>query len=73
MTVNRPLVISVSTQMKYLRVANTLQRKNLRVEPTIDSLSALLAKYRLLGQTEPVVEENTTQFSVLIPLLEAEC
>ena len=69
MAPTQPLIIQVSTEEGQLRVSNTLQRKRQRVETTTASLSSLLAKYQLLSEVEPVVEEGTHEFSVFIPLL----
>ena len=69
MAPDQPLAIRVSTQNGRLLVVNTLQRKARRLEMNPAGLSTLFAKYRMLSEIEPIVEENAAQFSVTIPLL----
>ncbi len=68
-----PLTVRIrTTPARQLVVENTLQRKRLRVESNGVGLSNIAVKYRLLGQAEPLVEEQNGWFRVTLPLLESQ-
>lgn len=67
---SQPLVISLFTdQQNRLVVSNNLQRKKSRILSNGVGLSNILSKYRVLGQTVPIVEDDGESFRVLLPLL----
>ncbi|WP_229311146.1 sensor histidine kinase [Larkinella soli] len=66
----KPLTIRIRTTPDgRLQVTNSLQRKTIRVETSQHRLSALIAKYRLLGETQVSITETGTEFEVTLPLL----
>lgn len=66
-----PLTISIfTTSLPQLVITNNLQRKNARIHSNGVGLNNILTKYKMLGHTLPVIQENETQFSVLLPLIE---
>lgn len=68
---DRPLQIRIdTTDDGRLRVRNNLQRKTIRVETNRVGLADIVAKYRLLGDEEPLIYETDTYFDVIVPLLE---
>ncbi|RAJ92485.1 histidine kinase [Larkinella arboricola] len=70
---NKPLLIEIkTTQVGRLIVRNNLQRKTGRVASNQVGLSNILAKYRLLAQTDPIVTSDQTYFTVALPLLAPE-
>ncbi|UFH54104.1 sensor histidine kinase [Spirosoma sp. KNUC1025] len=70
---DKPLRIRISTTSDgWLRVENTLQRKNLRVDRTGAGLTDLVAKYKLLGQDAVRIDEGDGWFVVSVPLLQEE-
>jgi two-component system LytT family sensor kinase len=67
---NRPLLIEISTtEAGQLRVRNNLQRKNGRSVSNGVGLANIAAKYRMLTQTDILVEDQDEHFTVLLPLL----
>lgn len=66
----KPLHIRIyTTPDQRLYVANTLQRKILRVETTAAGLSNLATQYELLGAGRMVIEEQPGWFVVSLPLM----
>lgn len=69
---DQPLQIEIKTEKRaYLSVCNTLQKKQSRVLSNGVGLSNILAKYQMLGQPMPKVEEVDGQFVVTLPLIES--
>lgn len=67
---DQPLTITIETdEQARLRVRNTLQRKRTRVLSNGIGLANILAKYRMLGQPDPTVQETDGQFVVTLPLI----
>ncbi|GAA4419599.1 hypothetical protein GCM10023187_54060 [Nibrella viscosa] len=67
---DRPLRIEICTdQQAQLSVRNTLQKKPARVLSNGVGLSNIMAKYRMLGQPAPVVQETNGLFVVTLPLI----
>ncbi len=72
---DRPLVITISTQTgtggedAWLVVRNNLQRKVQPVASSRMGLNNIIAKLKLLGQTEPTITEDEHHFTVTVPLL----
>ncbi len=66
----RPLHIRMyTTPDQRLHVANTLQRKTIRVETAGAGLTNLATRYELLNQGELVIEEQPGWFVVSLPLV----
>ncbi len=66
----QPLVIRLRTDaFGHLVVSNTLQKKVARVESNKVGLANIAARFRLLGQTDPLVEERDGWFTVTLPLV----
>ncbi|MGA0557992.1 sensor histidine kinase [Larkinella sp. VNQ87] len=69
----QPLQIEIETDERgALTVRNTLQKKKLRVLSNGVGLSNILAKYQMLGQPSPSVQETGDQFVVTLSLIEAD-
>lgn len=69
----RPLLIRIRTSPdQRLWVENTLQRKTIRVDTAGLGLTNLGAKYELLGQGLPDIEERDGWFVVSMPLISEE-
>lgn len=67
---NKPLCITIlTTPAQQLVVQNNLQRKTTRVASNKVGLANIAAKYRLLAQSDVVIQENTDHFTVILPLL----
>lgn len=67
---NRPLLIEIgTTNDRHLRVRNNLQRKNGHSSSNGVGLANIAAKYRMLSQTDIVIQDNDGYFTVLLPLL----
>ncbi|WP_128543538.1 sensor histidine kinase [Larkinella soli] len=66
----QPLQIDIAAREGTLQVRNTLQRKHLRVESSHMGLSNIAAKYRLLSQPDPKIEEKEGAFVVTLPLIQ---
>ncbi|MBN8822816.1 MULTISPECIES: sensor histidine kinase [unclassified Spirosoma] len=67
---DQPLTISIETDERaFLTVRNTLQKKQARVLSNGVGLSNILAKYQMLGQPMPTVQETDDQFVVRLPLI----
>ena len=67
---NRPLLIEIgTTEDRQLRVRNNLQRKNGRSSSNGVGLTNIAAKYRMLTQTDIVIQDADGYFTVLLPLL----
>ncbi|MGF7213998.1 hypothetical protein GGR92_000138 [Spirosoma lacussanchae] len=67
---DQPLFIEISTtDAGQLRVRNNLQRKNRWVSSTGIGLTNIAAKYRMLTQTDIIVQDRDGYFTVLLPLL----
>ncbi|MGA0558601.1 sensor histidine kinase [Larkinella sp. VNQ87] len=67
----RPLEIQIfTTDDNWLTIRNNLQRRPVdRVKSTQKGLLNILAKYQMLGQPTPVVEETATEFVITLPLI----
>ncbi|GAB3275854.1 hypothetical protein GCM10027347_49380 [Larkinella harenae] len=72
MLAEQPLTIVIETVDGFLRVQNTLQRKNIRVESNHVGLSNIASKYKLLAQPTPTIEERDGFFVVQLPLIQAK-
>jgi two-component system LytT family sensor kinase len=67
---NKPLLIEIkTTKVGRLVVRNNLQRKTGRVASNQVGLSNILAKYRLLAQSDPIVTSDNSYFTVALPLM----
>ncbi|RRB06617.1 sensor histidine kinase [Larkinella rosea] len=67
---DQPLTIRIETIPDgWIQVTNNLQRKPSRVLSNGVGLSNILAKYTMLGQVVPTIQENDGQFTVKLPLL----
>ncbi|GAB4034414.1 sensor histidine kinase [Spirosoma gilvum] len=67
---DNPLHIRIYTTLdQRLHVANTLQRKNLRVETAGAGLSNLATRYELLNEGSLLIEETPGWFVVSLPLV----
>jgi two-component system, LytTR family, sensor kinase len=66
----RPLRIDVFAQNGRLIVSNNLQKKNQLNESTGIGLENIRNRYRLLSDKHVVVTENSSDFTVSIPLIE---
>lgn len=67
---DQPLTIRIETdEHAFLTVRNTLQKKQARVLSNGVGLSNILAKYQMLGQPSPTVQETDEQFVVRLPLI----
>ncbi|GAB3274204.1 hypothetical protein GCM10027347_46970 [Larkinella harenae] len=70
---NKPLLIEIkTTQVGRLVVRNNLQQKNGRVPSNQVGLTNIVAKYRLLSQSDPIVTADSTYFTVALPLMAPE-
>ncbi|MFC5408978.1 sensor histidine kinase [Larkinella bovis] len=68
--VDQPLKITIKTnQTACILVSNNLQKKQSRVLSNGIGLTNILAKYQMLGQSAPTIEEVSGQFIVRLPLL----
>ena len=66
----QPLQIRIfSTPERRLCVANTLQRRPLRVEPASGVLTNLSMRYALLNEGDLLIEEQAEWFIVSVPLI----
>jgi LytS/YehU family sensor histidine kinase len=67
----QPLNISIETNAQsQLVVSNNLQRRKIRVASNGVGLSNILAKYEMLGQKTPIVQDDGERFTVTLPLME---
>ncbi len=67
---DQPLLIDISTTASgQLQVRNNLQRKKGRVVSNGVGLTNIVAKYRMLTQTDIIVQNGETHFTVILPLL----
>ncbi|WP_205880569.1 sensor histidine kinase [Larkinella terrae] len=67
---NKPLHIQIAlTPDGWLQVRNNLQAKNVRVLSNKVGLTNINAKYRLLGEPEPIISDQGGFFTVTLPLL----
>lgn len=67
---SQPLFIDISTtEAGQLQVRNNLQRKKGRVASNGIGLTNIAAKYRMLTQTDIIVQHEECYFTVLLPLL----
>lgn len=66
----QPLIIELqTTEGGQLMVQNNLQRRSVQVASERVGLNNIMAKYRLLGQGEVIISEDSEHFSVTLPLL----
>jgi phage-related protein len=54
----------------FLIITNNLQKKNCRVESNRMGLQNIFTKYKLLGQPDVEINQNTEAFTVRIPLIQ---
>lgn len=67
---DRPLTIQLSTdETNRLVVRNNIQRKPTRALSNGVGLSNILAKYQMLGQPAPTIEDDGREFRVTLPLV----
>jgi sensor histidine kinase YesM len=67
----KPLVIEISLPEKgWLVVKNNLQKKTITVDSSKIGLNNIREKFRLLEQSDVVINETATEFLVGLPLLE---
>lgn len=67
---DRPLFIEISTTADgQLQVRNNIQRRNGRIVSNGVGLANIAAKYRMLNQSDIVVQDEDEYFTVLLPLL----
>ena len=67
---DQPLTIEIKADGEaQLSVSNTLQKKPTRVLSNGVGLSNIMAKYQMLGQPMPTVQEMQGQFVVTLPLI----
>ncbi|KAA9356354.1 sensor histidine kinase [Larkinella humicola] len=70
---SKPLKIRIGTTPEgWLEVRNNLQPKTIRVPSNKVGLTNIAAKYRLLGELEPVISDQDGHFTVILPLLAPE-
>lgn len=69
---DQPLTIEIRTdEQARLSVRNTLQKKPTRLLSNGVGLGNILAKYQMLGQAAPTIEETQGQFIVTLPLIKS--
>ncbi|GAB3921219.1 sensor histidine kinase [Larkinella terrae] len=69
----QPLRIQISTDERgTLQVHNNIQRKQMRVLSNGVGLSNILAKYAMLGQPAPDIQEANSEFIVTLQLIKAD-
>ncbi|RRB07799.1 sensor histidine kinase [Larkinella rosea] len=69
---DQPLRIQIrTTERGMLQILNNIQRKYVRVSSNGVGLSNILAKYAMLGQPAPIIEEVNSAFIVTLPLIKA--
>ncbi|RIV25265.1 histidine kinase [Fibrisoma montanum] len=67
---DQPLHIQIQTNgQAMVEVRNTLQKKQTRVLSNGVGLSNIMAKYEMLGQPAPTVQETDEEFVVKLPLI----
>jgi two-component system LytT family sensor kinase len=67
---DQPLVIVIATdEQAQLSKSNNIQRKTIRVASNGVGLSNILAKYQMLGQPVPIIQETDGQFVVTLSLI----
>ena len=64
-----PLVVKIFNRDDYIIVSNTIQRKNTIENSTRMGLSNLKERVRLITGRELIVEEDTNQFVVKLPII----
>ncbi|GAB3943121.1 hypothetical protein GCM10028805_08840 [Spirosoma harenae] len=70
MAIDQPLLISIQTMPDgKLLVQNSLQRKINKIEQAKSRLASLASTYRSLGNGDVQIDETSTHFGVLLPLL----
>jgi len=72
LTLDRPLVITISWQDNMITVSNNLQKKIAGIQGTGTGLANLRERYRLLSGEDITIEETTDTFSVRIKALKYE-
>jgi two-component system LytT family sensor kinase len=66
-----PLTVTIFTNSPHqLVITNNLQRKNAWIHSNGVGLNNILTKYKMLGLAVPVIQEDETQFNVLLPMIE---
>lgn len=70
---SQPLIISIGVdEQQRLVVENNLQRKPGQISSNKVGLSNISVKYKLLGQPEPVIEQDADYFQVRLVLLDRQ-
>lgn len=69
MSREKPLVVKIFSSDDYIIVSNTIQRKNIIQNSTRMGLSNLKERVRLIMGRELIVNEDTTQFVVKLPII----
>ncbi|WP_428665178.1 sensor histidine kinase [Runella sp.] len=66
----QPLRITIETNaLQQLVISNNLQRRKVRVASNGVGLSNIMAKYEMLGQKRPMVQDDGERFIVTLPLI----
>jgi len=68
-TKERPLEITIQSDAEYLTVSNTLLPLVSKADSAGIGLTNILSRYTLLSAKKPIVEEDTSVFTVKVPLL----
>lgn len=69
MSREKPLVVKVINNDNFVIVSNTIQRKNILEDSTQKGLSNLKERVRLIMGKELIVNEDTNQFVVKLPII----
>ncbi|SDG67869.1 sensor histidine kinase [Psychroflexus sediminis] len=71
-TIRNPLIISVFTEHQKLVVHNNIRPRKEGVKSTGSGLVNIKKRYRFLSNQEVELKENSSEFTVKLPLLKAE-
>lgn len=67
---SKPLYIHLQTDSnQYLTVKNNLQPKVINVESSKVGLINIMQRYKLLADKQIIIEQNTSEFKVLLPII----
>jgi len=67
-----PLHILLQTEGEYIKVSNSLQRKEIEEESTKIGLKNIVSRYKLLSDKPVKIEETDALFTVMLPILYLE-
>ena len=70
LSANRPLTIRLALEDRYISVTNNLQPKSDMQESTGVGLQNIIKRYQFLTDEEIVIENNNSNFTVKLPLIE---